>query len=512
VPDEPPFDPEYDLPRHDTGVTRLPPQDIAAERIVLGAAMLDPTVLDKCTDIITGADFYKPAHETIWRALLHLHTHNDPTDPAAIANHLRASGELKRTGGPEYLHDLMTAAPMTAGDATYHAHTIDQLARRRTAIATLEQGLQRLRSPGHDTDVDEILAGTADHFTKARDQLVNPTPPSTWAALDLTAVLEGKELDPPPALLARTDGQLLLYAGAVHTISGEPTSGKTWLTLLACVQELDQGNTVTMLDFEDRATRVVGRLLGLGAKPDDVYHRFRYVRPNARLDNGGHPALDAAIHDATLVIIDGVTEVMGLHGLDPNSNPDIATFYGLLPRRIADQGPAVALIDHVVKDGEKQGRWALGGGHKLAGLDGVAYLIRNIEPFGRGKVGHSRVTIGKDRPGYVEEVAIGRSIGELWLDARDQNILRCDLRPSVAVPTDDAGQMRPTYLMEKISRWLELTPGANASAIYEMKFGRKTYVLRALSSLIQEGYVEASTGPGRQTFHHVATPYREEES
>jgi len=175
----------------------------------------------------------------------------------------------------------------------------------------------------------------------------------------------GCEPEDHPAHLERSDGLRLLYPG-VNTLSGEPTSGKTWLALLAVRQVLDAGLPVAFVDFEDRPSRVVARLLAIGATPDQIRALFRYVRPDHALDTAGLAALQKAVTGTALAVLDGVTEAMTMHDLELNSNKDVSTFYALLPRRIADLGPTVVLIDHVVKDNEKQGRWSLGGQHKAA--------------------------------------------------------------------------------------------------------------------------------------------------
>ncbi len=462
------------------------------------------------TALITGTDYYRPAHETIHDAIVALAQAGKPVDPVLVAEELQRRGELQRVGGAPYLHTLTANVP-TAANATYYAETVRDKARLR---AVIDAG-NRLVQHGYNGTPDTLDTTLGDALQAVEDAALRYTigsGPTHWAALNLDAVLAGQEIDPPPALLARDDGQLLLYEGAVHSLSGEPGSGKTWVALIACAQQLIEGQTVTMVDFEDRASRVVGRLMALGVHPDTIRTHFRYVRPHTALDHTSRPDLEHAVHGARLVILDGVTEAMTLHGLDLNGNADVAAFYALLPRWIADQGPAVVMIDHVVKDGEKQGRWALGGQHKLAGLDGVGYLVKAIEPFGRGKTGHARITVSKDRPGYVEEIALGRTVAELWLDATDINCLRYQLRAPTEVPTDQAGNMRPTHLMERVSRYIEITPGLGKNELVDGRIsGTGAYLKRAIDRLVQEGYIEVETGPNRKQIHRSVTPYREDE-
>lgn len=505
-PVEPPYDPEYDERPRTTARLRYDPD---AERAILALLLQHPTTVDTLTQHIDGTDLYQPTHEQIWDTWHQLHTTDGvPPDAIVLASHLRKTNQ---TQALQLLPDLATTTVVPALASAY-ATTVRDHARLRQ-LDELTTQLAQISREGRLDTLDRTLADGLDAIGDAAMRFTTTrATTSQWAPLDLTQVLNGQEVDPPPALLARTDGNCLLYAGAIHTISGEPGSGKTWVTLAAAHQELRKGNTVTMVDFEDRASRVVGRLLRLGTTLDEIQNQFRYIRPHTALDPGtDRTALEHAVHGTSLVILDGVTEAMTLHGLDLNANSDVATFYALLPRWIADHGPAVVMIDHVVKDGEKQGRWALGGQHKLAGIDGVAYLVKAIEPFGRGKTGLARITVSKDRPGYVEELALGRTVAEFHLDARDINCLRHSIDAPSALPTDDAGEMRPTHLMEKVSRYVEITPGANRGRIVEGVTGKAPWLRRALDRLIQEGYIEVTAGPNRQQFHRVTTPFREDE-
>ena len=519
-PVEPPFDPEYDGGRPTNGrdQTFAAPHDNTAEQAVLGALLTNPELATELATHLDADDFWQPAHATIWTAIHHLNTVDGvPPDPVTLAAHLTAHNspgrrtDLDRVGGAPYLHTLMQACPAPA-QAPAYANIVRDHARLR-AYADTGRRITQLATTASldtlDTYLGEALQTLDDAAVRFGPRQAGHSP---WAPLDLEAVLRGEEVDPPPCLLARTDGNYLLYQGAVHTLSGEPGSGKTWVTLIAAVQELAQANTVTMIDFEDRASRVVGRLLALGATPPQIRDHFRYIRPRTGIDTTSRTDLDNATRGSSLVILDGVTEAMTLHGLDLNANADVATFYDLLPRHIADHsGAAVVMIDHVVKDGEKQGRWALGGQHKLAGIDGVAYLVKAIEPFGRGKKGHARVTVSKDRPGYVEEIALGRTVAEFHLDATDVNILRHSLDAPAALPTDQAGNMRPTHLMEKVSRYVEITPGVNKNQLLDGITGKATYVRRALDRLIQEGYIEVARGPNSTHLHRSINPFREDE-
>ena len=165
--------------------------------------------------------------------------------------------------------------------------------------------------------------------------------------------------------------------------------------------ELDAGNHVVYVDFEDDESSVVGRLLALSVKPVLIDEGFHYIRPEGPLAGRSRDDLDEVLHtfSPTLAICDGVTEAMSLHGLDPNKNADIAVFNGPLIKPLTDAGAAAVSLDHVVKNGDDRGRYALGGVHKLNAVSGAGYILTNRHPFGVGLTGRSTLTDRQGPPG-----------------------------------------------------------------------------------------------------------------
>lgn len=503
------------LDRQDHGAQH----NAAAEQALIGAALLDPQVPDLTG--ITAGDFWQTRAETTWQTITTIN--GAPDRPAAVLQHWRTTGQLRdgHLDGP-WLHDCIQACA-TPHAAQQYADIVRRDAAARRATTTLQRALQQLGRADHDDTTGQALLDAMDALEDGYRTLTSHSGEknkrTTWTHVDVAAVIDGHDIDPPPTLMPRTDGQCLVYPGAVHTISGEPGTGKTWAALYAATAELERGQPITFIDYEDRASRVISRLLALGSTIDQLTSGLRYLRPTdplATRDRDGTwqhhqdhtKALRDATHGAALVIIDGVTEAMTVHGLDLNSNPDVAAFYELLPRRIARDGPAVILIDHVVKDSERQGRWGIGGQHKLAGIDGVAYLAKTVEPFGRGHRGRARLIISKDRAGLVQEHATGQVAAEFVLDATDPHCLRCRLDPAEPMPTDKNGAILPTVLMERVSRWVETHPRCTRREISAAVKGKQEYVMRAIDALTSEGYVEVQQGERRAQHHHSLTPYR----
>ncbi|MFJ3283306.1 replicative DNA helicase [Streptomyces halstedii] len=124
-----------DEPRQRPGFDRLPPQDLDAEQSVLGGMLLSKDALE---DVVAGAklkgrDFYRPAHEMVFTAILGLYAKGEPADPITTAAELAKTGMLPKAGGATYLHTLVQAVP-TAANAEYYAEIVKERAVRRRLV------------------------------------------------------------------------------------------------------------------------------------------------------------------------------------------------------------------------------------------------------------------------------------------------------------------------------------------------------------------------------------------
>ncbi len=90
----------------DALLRNLPPQNLDAEKAVLGGALVRGALLDKLAAELRDEDFYSPAHRAIWRAMVGLWRGAKPVDLVSVAAALTAAGQLETAGGPVYLADL----------------------------------------------------------------------------------------------------------------------------------------------------------------------------------------------------------------------------------------------------------------------------------------------------------------------------------------------------------------------------------------------------------------------
>ena len=327
---------------------------------------------------------------------------------------------------------------------------------------------------------------------------------SSWWPVDLTSVLDGTWAPPEPTIGFRNDGAGLFYPGRDHAIVSESEAGKTWFAVLVCLDEMQAGQHVVYVDFEGDAGGLVNRLLLMGAKRELLAERFHYIRPSERLNADLAETLDT--YPPSLTILDGVTEGMVLHGYDPLDNKDIALFGQLLAKRIMTRGPAVVSLDHVTKSSEGRGRYAIGGQHKLAGLDGASYVLTNRNPFGRGLTGKSTIRIAKDRHGQLRANGLPSSEGMHWYG---DLVVKIDDHSSYAEvgieqPHERDENWQPTVLMHKITELLRQKGPLSQRVILGLIKGSRNETIRdALNHLIADGYV------GSKTPHALLKPYEE---
>lgn len=134
---------------------RVPPHDLEAERAVLGGMLLSGDAVLEVCEILEGPEFYRPVHETIYRAVLDLAVKGEPVDPITVSDHLTRLGEIEKIGGRSYVFSLPQAVP-TAAHAEHYAEVVrDAFVRRQLAnVARKALGLAH----SGVGDLDEMLA------------------------------------------------------------------------------------------------------------------------------------------------------------------------------------------------------------------------------------------------------------------------------------------------------------------------------------------------------------------
>lgn len=266
---------------------------------------------------------------------------------------------------------------------------------------------------------------------------------SSWGMVDLEPYLTGQVVMPPPTVLLREDGQGLMYPGRVNSLYGASESAKSWVALYACLQEIARGNRVIYADLEDGPEGLISRALALGAAADDLYGQFRYLHPEGPLaemqrSRYGHQPTEEGkasssvfralldSFDPSLIVVDGMTVLYGLHGHDTNDAAGTDVITQWLKMICRGGRTTVIVIDHTGK-GSGPGASPIGAHHKVAMVQGTSLRVDVVDRPMKGAVGRMRLIVHKDRPGAVREISTPTAeqvAGDVILDSSEPGITR----------------------------------------------------------------------------------------
>jgi hypothetical protein len=341
---------------------------------------------------------------------------------------------------------------------------------------------------------------------QAEDRAQQERKLTSWAPVDLAAILEGTLKPPQPSHLARTDGICLLYPARTHSFIGVSEHGKTIAAYATCAQELIAGRGVVYVDFEGDGDDFARWMVNLGVPRNVVAERARYCRPDDALDNAAKVALRHACMAVrpSVVVFDGVTEAMMLHDLNDNMATDTARFIKMLPREFERAGGSVILIDHVPHGGNR----ATGSQHKRSSVTGASYLFTRTTPLIEDQHGKVEITVLKDRPGQVRKQATGgKTVGTMHVKPAPE---RQGTEVYIEGPSMFGG-LQPEAAMERVSRYIEQHNGASRTKVVDEAGGDKMDNRDALGYLVADGYVEEEIKPwGERTIrkYFLLKPFR----
>jgi replicative DNA helicase len=242
---------------------RTPPHDADAEQAVLGACLLTGQAIDDCLDRgVRGDDFYRPAHETIWRTVVDLHGRREPVDPITVAAALDRAGDLARVGGAAYLHTLQASTP-TAATAGWYARIV----RDKAILRGLTAAGATIAQLGYSADGGDVTAavGAAQGAVQAVADSLHGDTPTTFddiATATFDQIEAGIRCTPTPwrDLNYLIDGWA---PGCLYAIGARPGVGKTWLSLAAFTGYAKAGGGLgaAYFTFEMTAPRLYARML-----------------------------------------------------------------------------------------------------------------------------------------------------------------------------------------------------------------------------------------------------------
>ncbi|MEK7536938.1 MAG: replicative DNA helicase [Patescibacteria group bacterium] len=133
---------------------KLPPQNLEAEKSVLGSILIDKGSIEKIIDILRPDDFYARQNHLIFKAMVSLLEKNEPIDILTVSNKLEEGDELENAGGASYLTSLLSATPTSA-----HILNYGKIIRRKKILRDLIDSAHKITALGHQEDesIEKIL-------------------------------------------------------------------------------------------------------------------------------------------------------------------------------------------------------------------------------------------------------------------------------------------------------------------------------------------------------------------
>ena len=216
-------------------VQRAQPQNLEAERALLGAILIDPEVVDEVVASgMTKGDFYATAHATIYETACAMATEGEKIDVVLLRGRLHDAGTLGKVGGAGYITDLFDHVPTSANWEYYAGIVRDKALRRHTVKVA-----KRLESAAYDEDKDALgLIGQADGYLvdlledrRRETQSIKDVLKGVFAALESGDSVESAGAPTLHTGLLDLDDMVRIAGGMVAIIAARPSMGKTSLAL-----------------------------------------------------------------------------------------------------------------------------------------------------------------------------------------------------------------------------------------------------------------------------------------
>lgn len=252
---------------------RTPPQNIDAERALLGSIMLRPVALNDVVDSISEDDFYVHKHKLIFRSMVELARVGDPIDLVSVSEKMQNMNIIEQAGGMSYLNEIANTVPSST-NVEFYAKTVANKATLRKLIVAGDY----VSELGFDekSEIDDILdnaekkifeitsnPNSAKKFTSIKDII-----PKSWEKLEMLS--SGEQLRGVPTGFSGLDNILSGFQPSdLVILAARPSTGKTALSLdIARKIAVNHNIPVGFFSLEMSADQLTDRMLSAEAQVD----------------------------------------------------------------------------------------------------------------------------------------------------------------------------------------------------------------------------------------------------
>ncbi len=265
----------------DVALQNLPPQNIEAEQMVLGAILIENDSINKVIETLSSDDFYKDTHRKIFGVMLEMFESGEAIDIVTLTDALKGKARLDSVGGAAYLATLVSLVP-TAANINAHARIVREKAVLRKLIHTSTDIITQSYEDGRSSlNIDELLDRAEKSIfeisqNKIRDSFVPLREIVKNSFETIERLYERKEMVTglPTGFVDLDKMTSGLQPSDLIIIAGRPSMGKTAFCLnIAAHAAVDHSKSVAVFSLEMAKEQLVIRMLCSEARVDA--HRLR---------------------------------------------------------------------------------------------------------------------------------------------------------------------------------------------------------------------------------------------
>jgi len=210
-----------------------PPQNLDAEKGVIGAILINPLTCDDVAMVLRPEDFYSEVHQKLYRHLMAMHDGGFGIDLTLLLERLERSGDLVEIGGEAYLGEIMSDVQVAA-----HAPQYAKIVRDRAILRDLiHTSAEIIRSAHEPTQEPRDIVNRAEEkiFALSDSRNSNQVHQISNVVVDTLKILDERaEGTIEGTMTGFTDFDKMtngLHPGELIVLAARPGVGKTSLAL-----------------------------------------------------------------------------------------------------------------------------------------------------------------------------------------------------------------------------------------------------------------------------------------
>ncbi len=319
---------------------KLPPQNIEAEKSLLGCLMIDPQAILKVVDFLIPRDFYKNSHQRIYQTMIELFEKREPIDVLSISSRLKEKKQMEEIGGASYLTSLVNTVP-TASHLSNYAKIVQQKRVLRDLIETSYEIGNLAHQESEDVDIllDQAEKKVFSIAQKSLTQTFTPvkeTLEDTFKRIDELSKHKGGLRGIPTGFRALDNILAGLQKSDLIILAARPSLGKSAMaTDIARQVALEKKMPVGIFSLEMSKDQIVDRLIA--AQADIDLWRLRTGRLSDEGEDNDFERIQramASLSEAPIFI-------------DDAASSNVLQMRAMARRLQADQGLGLLIIDYL---------------------------------------------------------------------------------------------------------------------------------------------------------------------